>query len=80
MNTINNILGDDVSSIVYKYLTDDNKINHLRTVKFINKINSIFISSRHNNYLPSYINFDNKFIKRYYKWENNQFIFKKIIL
>jgi hypothetical protein len=72
MNIINKIVGKDISSIIYKYLTiskDEVKINHLKLCGYLK--NADFIGVEHR---PSIMKRDNIIFYKYYVWYNKDWI------
>ena len=80
MNIINKILGKDVSSIIFKYLTINNKINHLKIIGYINMRLCRFTYINDNNFVPSFIKIDQPGFHSFFNWncESNIWDYDKI--
>ena len=74
MNTINKILGKDIASIIFKYLTVDINVIENEYLKNIVYLEYIFQYCNQNSIsiLPSFISADNKYIEAYHFWDSNK--------
>jgi hypothetical protein len=74
MNTINKILGKDISSIIFKYLTVNIHVIKNEYSKNIKYFEYAFQYCNQNSIisLPSFIVEDNKFIEVYHYWDSNK--------
>jgi hypothetical protein len=73
MNTINKILGKDISSIIFKYLTINKNViksEYLKTVMYFN-----LADSPDTNFKPKSYKKDNKYISDNWKWNGGKWIY-----
>lgn len=82
MNITHQILGKDVSSIIFKYLTLNNKENYLKVIKYINNVYNILdfkVEDDYEIYNPSFIKNDQNEFHRFFYWDNNNWVKNKLI-
>jgi hypothetical protein len=74
MNTINKILGKDISSIIFKYLTVNKDTIKMEYFKNLSYLNAVFDYENFSGdkLTPSRFEIDNKQIFMNYKWDENR--------
>ena len=81
MNTINKILGKDISSIIFKYLIVNKnviKLEYIKNMKYLRGVYWVFFYNIR-EYKPSNIKMDNKYFRNNFIWDANEWRYKNTI-
>jgi hypothetical protein len=74
MNTINKILGKNISSIIFRYLTVNKNVIKLEYIKNMKYLRGVYWYFFHTilEYKPSNIKMDNKYFRNNFIWDVNE--------